>query len=162
MNDTAGYTVNYPINWYAAPPFYANAFENRNCDASHGVPEKDQASIIISLSQEATESPEQAERRLQDLLSAASKGKRSHLEKLPIGQHLSYQWTVLERTAVPAGRPTNEKPVPSASMRMRVGSAVILGPQIVGMEGTAWKDADPRVITAMKEITRSIRPVSKK
>jgi len=159
-NDAAGYTVTYPTSWYASPPFYANAFEIRNYDASHAVPEKDQASIITT--QEAAVSAEQADRRIQNLLSAAAKGRDFHLEKLPIERHLLYQWTVIERPAVPAGHPTKEKPMPSAKMRMRVASAVVLGAQIVRMEGKAWEDADPRVISAMKEITRSIRPASKK
>jgi hypothetical protein len=159
-NDTAGYTITYHGNWYPSPPFYANAFEIRNYDASHAVPEKDQASIITS--QEGPVSPEQAERRIQDLLSAASTGKSYHLEKLKIGPLFLYQWTVLERPAVPAGHPTKGKPVMSDRMRLRVASAVVLGPQIVRMEGKAWEDADPEVLAEMKEITRSVRPRANK
>ena len=158
-NDTAGYTFTYPSNWYPSPPFYANAFEIRNYDISHGVPEKDQASIITS--QEGPVTPEQGERRIQDLLSAASTGKDFHQEKLQIGQQFLYQWTVLERPAIPAGLPTKEKPVPPERMRRRVASASVVGQQVVRMEGKAWEDADPQVIAAMKEITRTIRPLTK-
>jgi len=157
-NETAGYAITYPSNWYPSPPFYANAFEIRNYDATHGVPETDQASIITS--HEGPVTPEQGERRIRDLVSAASTGKSFHLEKLQIGQHLLFQWTVLERPAVPAGHPTREKPVAPVRMRLRVAAAVVLGSRIVRMEGKAWEDTDPQVIAAMKEITRSIRPLS--
>lgn len=158
-NDAAGYTITYPSNWYPAPPFYANAFEIRNYDASHRVSEKDLASIITS--QEGPVTPEQGERRIQDLLSAASTGKSFHQEKLQIDQQVLYQWTVLERPAVPAARPSKERPVPPDRLRLRVASAVLIGRQIVRMEGKAWEDTDPQVIAAMKEITRSIRPLTK-
>jgi hypothetical protein len=158
-NDTAGYTISYPSDWYPSPPFYVNAFEIRNYDATHSVSEKDQASIITS--PEGPVTPEQAERRIRDLVSAASTGKSFQLEKVPVGQQVLYQWTVLERPAVPAGHPTREKPPAPEKMRLRVASAVVLGSQIVRMEGKAWEDTDPRVIAAMKEITRSVRPLAK-
>ncbi len=158
-NETAGYSITYPSNWYPSPAFYSNAFEIRNYDATHSMPDKDQASIITN--HEGPVTPEQAERRIQDLVSAASTGKSFHLEKVQIGQHLLHQWTVLEPPALPAGRPTREKPVAPVRMRLRVASAVVLGSWIVRMEGKAWEDTDPRVVAEMKEITRSIRPLSK-
>src|SRR5262245_42030939 len=91
-NDAAGYSITYPASWYPSPAFYSNAFEIRNYDATHSVIEKDQASIITN--REGPVTREQAERRIQDLVSAASKGQGFHLEKVPIGQHLLYQWTV--------------------------------------------------------------------
>lgn len=157
VNRPAGYIVTYPPNWYASPFQYANAFVIRNHDAAHSISEKDQASVVIS--EEKTVSAEQAERRIQDLVSAASKGGSFQLEKVTMGQNVLSQWTVLESAAVPANA---EKPVPSARMRKRVASAVILGAQIVRVEGTAWEDADPQVVTEMKEIARSIRLLSKK
>jgi hypothetical protein len=158
-NDAAGYMITYPSNWYPAPAFYSNAFEIRNYDATHSVPDKDQASIITS--HEGPVTRDQAEKRIQDLVSAASTGQGFHLEKLPIAQHLLYQWTVLERAAVPAGHPSKDKPAAPGRLRLRVASAVIFDSRIVRMEGKAWQDIDPRVVAEMKEITRSIRPLTK-
>lgn len=158
-NDAAGYTITYPSNWYPSPAFYSNAFEIRNYDATHSVPEKDQASIITSHEEPVTR--DQAEQRIQDLVSAASTGQGFHLEKLPIAGHLLHQWTVLERAAVPAGHPTKEKPAAPVRMRLRVASAVFLDSRIVRMEGHAQEDTDPRVVAEMKQITRSIRPLTK-
>jgi hypothetical protein len=151
--------ITYPSNWYPAPAFYSNAFEIRNYDATHSVPDKDQASIITS--HEGPVTRDQAEKRIQDLVSAASTGQGFHLEKLPIAQHLLYQWTVLERAAVPAGHPSKDKPAAPGRLRLRVASAVIFDSRIVRMEGKAWQDIDPRVVAEMKEITRSIRPLTK-
>jgi len=158
-NEAAGYAVTYPANWYPSPAFYSNAFEIRNYDATHSVLEKDQASIITN--QEGPVTRDQAERRIQDLVSAASTGRGFHLEKLPLAQHLLYQWTVLERLNVPAGHPSKDKPAAPVRMRLRVASAVFLDSRIVRMEGKAWEDTNPRVVAEMKEITRSIRPLTK-
>lgn len=149
-NKEVGCTVSYPTNWFASST-YQNAVEIRNQNAS----QRDTASVLISW--EEPVSAKQAARRVNDLIEAASRGTYFHLETITTADGVLHFWTVLEAPAVPA----KNKAVGESRKLLRAGSALI-GNWIVRAEGTAWEDADPKVIAGMKGISRSLRLIGNK
>jgi len=149
-NEKVGYTVSYPADWTLSAS-YQNAVEIRNQNASR----RDTASVLIAW--EETVNPEQAARRVNDLIEAASKGTDFRSETITTPNGVLHFWTVFEQPAVPAKQKTAEE----SRKLLRAGSAII-GHWIVRAEGTAWEDADPKVIADMKGICLSLRLTGKK
>ena len=149
-NKKVGFTVSYPTNWSTSPT-YQNAVEIRNQNASR----RDTASVLVSW--EEPVSAEQAARRVNDLIEAASRGTDFHSETITTADGVLHFWTVLESPAVPA----KKKVVGESRKLLRAGSALV-GNWIVRAEGTAWEDADLKIMASMKEICRNLRLIGKK
>jgi hypothetical protein len=152
-NQASGFVVVYPADWVATSR-YRNAFEIRNYGASSAVPKQNQASVMIS--QETFLSQSQAERRVQDLIAAASlKSTNLSVAEFTIDGFAAFQWRGVEPAAAP--QVLRGQVPPAQPLRLRVATAIIRGVELLRLEGTTWADADPRVVTQLQQIGKQVK-----
>lgn len=146
-NEEVGCSVSYPASWSLSTP-YQNAVQIQHQSASR----RETARVVVTW--EKSVNADQAERRIEDLIESAARGRDFQLETIPTPDGELRFWTVLEPAAVPAPGDAGE----GSRMLLRVGSALGDG-WIIRAEGTTWEDADSALISDMKEICRSVRRI---